>query len=144
MSDSRLEGLRADTEDSRGPVMQAVLIAHLDLILHRLHTVDEYQRRGAKGMTYLDYAVLLLIHTFDRDGGTIQQSIVDAIHAKRWTIRDSLRRLERNGLIQRDAAGLYRTTDAGRPDYEEIREILKKVMRVCEAAGLHRQNLPLA
>lgn len=119
---------------TRSPEAQAVLTMHLELLIYRTDIVAEYRRRGAKGMTFLDYVILFFIHTFQAEG-VRQQNLIDAIGAARSTIRDSLARLERNELVVRmgeDGETLYYCAP-GAITESDRRDVFARVERISEA-----------
>lgn len=125
--------------DLRGRETNALILALLDLMANRVHVVEQYRRAGAKGMTFLDHVLAIHIFAF-RAHGTRQQHLVDYLDASRWTIRDSLDRLERNKIIVRREGLYFPAAPMADMANAEADDTLAKIARLCEAFNARRES----
>jgi hypothetical protein len=119
--------------------MQQVDVASLDLLAYRVHLIEEMRRAGAKGTTFLDFVIAVHIYTF-RAHGTRPQTLIDYLDASRWTIRDSIDRLERNAVIVREHRLYYPTRMCADLANAESDAMLSKVGRLCDAVAELRKD----
>ncbi len=89
----------------RSPEMHRVMLAYVELLAGRLKVVEEYRRRGI-AITVTDSIITLSIFTWAHEG-TRPQYLIDTLGMPRRTVRDSLTRLERQGVVVREANGRY-------------------------------------
>jgi hypothetical protein len=125
--------------DLAGEEMQAVLVAYLDLLATNVAIVREYQLRGAAGMTHLDMVLISHIFTF-RAQGVRQQELINWLATPRRTIRDSLNRMESNGLVVRREGRFYPTEFVAKFYNGNADPVLVKIARLCDAFADYRDK----
>jgi hypothetical protein len=119
------------------PEMRAILIAYTDVLASRMRIVKEYRARGYQ-VDLLDAVVNLHVLIWSTEGGTRQQTLIDALAAPRTTVRNSFARLEKLDLICRDD-GVYFSTEKTADLANALMPITAKPLgRLCDAINLHR------
>jgi hypothetical protein len=117
-----------------------VAITYLDLMANILHIIDTFRKNGAPSMTFTDYVIAVHVFGF-RETGTRAQTLIDYMLVPRRTIRDSLARMERDGIVLRRDGRFYPTAIVP-VVFNQVADLnMEKLNRLCDAIGEYRKIL---
>jgi DNA-binding IclR family transcriptional regulator len=90
-------------------------------------------------MTHLDMVLISHIFTF-REHGTRPQELVNWLPVPRRTIRDSLDRMEGNGLVHTKGGRYYPTDFVAAFVNDNAPGVMAKIARLCDAFADYRDS----
>jgi predicted transcriptional regulator len=118
--------------------MRQLLVAYLETLRFRVRTTQRLRELTGEPITLLDTIVNLEVYLFAEIGGTLQQEILNSLDAPRTSVRDSLARLVRSGLVERRGR---RYVPADNANLTEIGpEFIRLSSRLCDAISTYRDR----
>jgi hypothetical protein len=112
--------------------VRQLMVAYLDVLRFQVELAAAMRESTGEPIRPFDTVVNLEVWVFP---GTLQQEVINSLSAPRTSTRDSLARLVRAGLVEKDG-GRYRPGPVTlKVVGERAPELLRLLFRVCDAAA---------
>jgi hypothetical protein len=118
--------------------LRQLLVAYLDMLRFQVRLSKHFRDVTGHPITVLDTVVNLEVFVFAERGGTLQQEILNSLDAPRTSVRDSLARLVRSGLVERHGRRYLpgpATVDAAASVGDEF---IMRLNRLCDVAVIYQ------
>jgi hypothetical protein len=133
----------ADLRDEyHHPEMRAMLLTYLNMMVGRLDAIERFRRGGVSSMSYLDLTIVVYAFIWAGEGGSREMHVTNTLGAHRRSVRDSLAKLVRGGILHRDKDGYYFPTVTAAEIANGLFESWHEEMRaMCDAYEAYRNAL---